>query len=200
MHCYVKNNLAYIPVPKCASTYYSNLLQANDWQECNTWELEPNTKLFTFILNPTTRFVKGLTEDLFEGNYPKEIEGLISNDITYRANILKTLKTSILEQQTIVPESITVTTHTIPYSVMLKDYKNITCIRLDCGSAKAIFLKLCKQHNITIQDYSVNAHISDTPKLEFYNALANVFTEDALRANRLYDLLYAEDYNIYNKS
>lgn len=60
------SNLVYVPMLKCASTYYSNMFRANKWKIISFDEIDWDLNfVFSFIMDPYRRHIKGLVEDLF---------------------------------------------------------------------------------------------------------------------------------------
>lgn len=62
---YVKGNLAYVPIPKCASNYYQEQFYNLGWQRVPLSEINlETTKLFGLIMHPLKRYLKGVTQFL----------------------------------------------------------------------------------------------------------------------------------------
>jgi hypothetical protein len=61
---YKFENLVFVPVKKCASTYYTNLFYNQlGWEEIGNFSsLDEDTVFFGVIMDPTTRWLKGITE------------------------------------------------------------------------------------------------------------------------------------------
>jgi len=192
MDAYVKNDLVYIPIQKCASTYYSNLVEHNGFDRTELYKINPNThKLIAFILNPTTRFIKGLTEDLYY-DYDAHPHELDFEKQALRANLL-----NIIQHD---PNHLYLADHNFPIHLRLTNLiPHITWIKITKDkSHHNHFLNICKQHNIDIANVEVNSNISNRSKLTLYNKLSNIFTEQYLLEHHLYKHLYAKDYEIYN--
>jgi len=59
------SNLIYVPMLKCANTYYGNMFEANHWERVNFDSIDWNRDfVFSFIMDPYKRHIKGLVEDL----------------------------------------------------------------------------------------------------------------------------------------
>jgi len=64
---------------KCASTYYSFLLQKNGWVEQSPSTIDwDNDYVFSFIMDPYVRHIKGLVEDLTWQGIEKPLIDLMS--------------------------------------------------------------------------------------------------------------------------
>jgi len=64
---------------KCASTYYSLLLQQNGWSSQSASTIDwTNDRVFSFIMDPNIRHIKGLVEDLVWQGIEKPLIDLMS--------------------------------------------------------------------------------------------------------------------------
>jgi hypothetical protein len=152
---YQYKNLAYLPVPKCASTYYINLFcNQLDWKECNFLDLEPGTVCFGLFDDPTTRYLKGITEWVWNQVLP-----MVDYDISrVSSSVLKTI---------VVGD-----THSLPYTTTFGTVlSKINCIPMDGKSdqqIKQILTNLFKsqKHNITLPINDNKIHQSSDLKLK----------------------------------
>jgi hypothetical protein len=64
-----KDNFVYVPVWKCASSYYIRLFEHNGWNQIQFQHIDwHNDYVFGFIRDPIERYFKGLVEELFAAN------------------------------------------------------------------------------------------------------------------------------------
>lgn len=62
---YVNGNIAYVPIPKCASNYYQDCFYNLGWERVCITELDlTSTYLFGLFMHPLTRYLKGITQFL----------------------------------------------------------------------------------------------------------------------------------------
>lgn len=62
---FAKNNVAFVPVPKCAQTYYISALHDAGWRKIKTNQLDvENTHFFGVLMHPLKRYLKGITQQL----------------------------------------------------------------------------------------------------------------------------------------
>jgi hypothetical protein len=156
---YRKNNLVYAPVLKNASTFYTTLFTKNNWKLIQFQDIDwDKDRVFGFIQNPTIRYCKGLTEDLY-------------NDNDLQLHILPLLEQ---RQKNVLP----MTFHTLPISLMFGDYMyDILWIPIDkesLGKEKVVsFLKI---NNISLNwdNHQSKIHESNLEKLKFFETVKNM--------------------------
>lgn len=73
---YKSNDLIYVPVFKCASTYYTQFFHESlGWEKINLWQQDwSQVSAFGIIMHPITRVLKGLTQTMgmsYNYNYEK---------------------------------------------------------------------------------------------------------------------------------
>lgn len=184
---YEKNKFCYIPITKCASTYYTTLFSKLDWkpQDFTHTVDTKNTYFFAFIMHPLKRYLKGLTQ--FVWNY----------DLQH----CKRRDGDELFNHFLIPDS-----HTIPYTQYISSnvLNNLFCIPMDFldddqGRMYLIeYLKNC--------GYEINLppmpriHVSSPGQLEVYNDLVNRLQYNKNILHKIYRLGYAEDLRLYRKS
>ena len=106
---YRYNDAVYVPVLKCASTYYTKVFQEyNRWQKVKLTDLNWNTtKAFGLMMNPMTRRVKGIVQSLlqsYNNNYSEILQML------ERENFCKLISTITM-----------LDAHSMPYTYMFGD-------------------------------------------------------------------------------
>jgi len=62
MKVFVKDNLAFVPVQKCASTYYTVIFSKLGWDEVCLNDLDPGVHIFGVLLHPLQRRAKGISQ------------------------------------------------------------------------------------------------------------------------------------------
>ena len=66
-------NIVYISTWKCAGTYFSAFFKKNGWTQIPQREVKKSNIIFTFIIDPKLRRIKGITELLRESNIRSDI-------------------------------------------------------------------------------------------------------------------------------
>jgi len=92
---YKFKNVIYVPVPKCANTYYSKFFHDQmGWEKINLWEQDwTQVSAFGILMHPITRMLKGKTQDLaqaYGNNYKKILEFLDDDYLNFIDNTLIT--------------------------------------------------------------------------------------------------------------
>jgi len=182
-------NLAYVPVAKCASTYYIEFFQQCGWKEANISELKPGTICFGIFDEPVTRYLKGITEWIYAQLMP-----------IYNYE-LGCIPTTLLDTVFIGD------LHSLPYTTTLGPWlKQINCIPMYQKTDNQIKQHLMdlfasQKHDIKIPLTTYRANQSDSTKLELYNLVKNLFENPRLlpsnngyigRAAALYILLSSD--------
>jgi len=185
-------NLAYIPVPKCASMYYTKFFTELNWKEVNISELEPDTVCFGILQEPASRYLKGITEWVFNELMP--IFDYDANAIP--VGILNTL---------LIGDS-----HSLPYTTKFGPWlEQINFIPMyqktdDLIKQHLMDLFLSQDCDIKIPLSIPRVHESDAIKLELYRLVQQSFEDESLsklknyngRLENLYVLL-SEDLKFY---
>jgi hypothetical protein len=158
MNCffYRKQNLVFVSLLKCASTYYGEVFVNNGWQHIayNTIDWAAD-HVFGFIMNPTDRYLKGLAEDVVD-------PGTCWNS----------------ENLPLFGDSTVLTYHSLPINSYLSEHiKKIDWIPLDTSvPSEELVLKLLQQYNLTLHfDDTINKHQSNAGKTKIYNLLKSNF-------------------------
>ena len=152
---YRYKNLVYLRTLKCASTYYSRLLINNGWIQESGDRIDWNADhVFSFIMNPFERRLKGLTEFVCVN----QLYNLLTNtNEKFWSNILY------------------LDIHSLPYTLSYKDYLDkIDWIPIDQSySCEDLFEKLMHDYGISI-NYKGAARwkkSSSLEQLEIYNTI-----------------------------
>jgi hypothetical protein len=178
MNCffYRKQNLVFVSLLKCASTYYGEVFVNNGWKPIayNTIDWV-NDHVFGFIMNPTDRYLKGLAEDVLDPTTCWNVENL-----------------------PVFVDSMVVTYHSLPInSYLSKNMKEIDWIPLDTSvSSEELVLKLLQQYNLTLHfDDTINKHQSNAGKTKIYNLLKSNFDLN----NHVIHAVLQEDNDLYSQ-
>lgn len=106
---YQHKNIVYVPILKCANTYYTNFFRDQlNWKQINLNDLNWNeVDAFGLMMNPMTRRVKGITQVLcmaYKENYKNILQLLESPDFV-----------------DFVGKIIMLDAHTVPYTLAFGD-------------------------------------------------------------------------------
>lgn len=144
---YRKGPLVYLRTLKCASTYYSEEFKRNGWiqesfEDIN-WEKD---HVFSFIMDPLDRRIKGLAE--FITMYPKT--------------------ECLLDQPSIFWQKLAcLDLHSVPYHLTYHGYvRKIDWIPIDNPNytSEELVIKLCRYHNIDLRLSEQKKHVADEKK------------------------------------
>lgn len=187
---YAHKNVAYLPVPKCASSSYTNLFRDQlGWQSKQMSDLDlTQIKVFSLIINPLTRRLKGIVESLYKSfNY---------NDDA----ILTALDNqSFLD---FVSRVMTVDNHTTPYSLVFESWFDLVhWIPIDLLTPQQVkkeMLTFFYQNNVQID-------LPETKKLNVSNQKRKLIQQMIqtkimqTEAPAELGLMFAKDTQLYNK-
>jgi hypothetical protein len=186
---YQYKNVVYVPVLKCANTYYTNFFKNQlGWTEVKLTELNWNkVDAFGLLMNPMTRRVKGITQVL-----------TMSYDNDYDL-ILKLLESSNFSK--FISTIILLDAHTIPYNVAFgKTINKIHWIPMEPFDDEELKNQIIcflatKDVNIKIpQDKRINQ--SSTAKQKVFTAIQDIFL--STEPNAELGFMFAEDIKFYN--
>ena len=123
-------NIVYIRTDKCGGTYLENLLKTFGFQQIQQFEIVPKDKIFTFIIDPTLRRIKAVTQLIYntqtqdflkQENFLRFIENICITDchtypyfLQYKHIMDKTVFLP-LDHKTLTPET------------LLKEYFAVHC-------------------------------------------------------------------------
>jgi len=176
VYCY--ENLAFLPVAKCASTYYIDLFKNTlGWKKTNILDLEPGTVCFGIFEEPNTRYLKAITQWAFEKILPV---------MDYDINKIPPL----LLNSVIIGDL-----HSVPYTMLLGPWLDkINCIPMYQQSDEQIKTHLMnlfatQNHNIKLPVNNQKLNQSTQLKLDLYKLVKQLF-EDSLVDSSLRDKDY----------
>jgi len=189
---YYYENLAFLPVLKCGSLYYIDLFENQlGWKKCKFSDLAPGTVCFGFFEEPTTRYLKGITEWIWWNILP-----LVNNDITK-------IPTTLLETVIIGDP------HSVPYTMCYgHSLEKINCIPMHQTTNEQQMQYLTtlfktQNHNIKLPTTENRLHTSDELKLKLYNLIRQVFEnylpekEEYLHRGEFTYLFLSQDLKFY---
>lgn len=184
VHVYRHQNLVYVATFKCASTYYTTLVQNNGWHRILWREINwTNDHVFGFLIDPVVRYVKALAED-YVNEESAEFEELL----------FKYLEHSL-------PKSTLITFHSIPICTSLKQYVNkIDWIPISQGfNHHSLLLTLLDKHNIILSHYgdTVDSHIGTDYKKNLEKRMFDLFNSNKQHIS--FNLLLSEDVELFEQ-
>lgn len=186
---YRYKNLGYVSIPKCASTYYTSFFKTNGWEKTSIGKLDDSVNLFGLIMDPTMRWLKGMTQFVIS------VVGV--NGATDQT----------LEK--IMELAVTPDIHTIPYRTYMGRYLEkinwIPMSILDDQEIKNCMMSFFKKHGHDIQlpTNDERIHKSNDKKLELFNRIKNLyiknFNSDAPISPFYVQIALADDIKFYQK-
>lgn len=166
---YCHEDLAFLPVPKCASSYYTNLFENTlGWKKTNILDLEPGTMCVGIFEEPITRYLKGITEWAF-----KKILPVMDYDINKIPPVL--LKSIIVGDL-----------HSISYTTTLGPWLDrINCIPMYQQSDEQIKTHMMnlfatQNHNIKLPINDQKLNRSTQLKLDLYKLVKQLFEDSVI--------------------
>lgn len=165
LEVWVKDNLGYVPVLKCAYSYYSKQFQDLGWKKTNIGSIDKETVLFGVIKDPLTRWIKGVVEFLSQV--------VQVNNVT----------DEFLERLLCANSAIAMPDlHSVCYHIQYGNYlNNITWIPmddLDDQQIKTCLQTFCKKHGQSV-DFADQHRINPSSELEknLYNKIRKLLYE-----------------------
>ena len=166
INVYCHENLAFLPVMKCASVYYIDLFKNTlGWKKTNILDVEPGTVCFGIFDEPITRYLKAITEWVW-----RKILPVWNYDINSIPPVL--LKSVIVGDL-----------HSIPYTMSLGPWLDkINCIPMYQQSDEQIKTHMMnlfatQNHNIKLSINDQKLNQSDQLKLDVYKLVKQVFED-----------------------
>ena len=203
----VYKNLAYVPVAKCACTFYGTMFHNMGWKTVKLIDVDiKNTKFFGLLMHPLERRHKGITEWIVKSYYehtpqplgdnhwlssPGEINwSQLHTDINtkYFNNLLNSIGFGDI--------------HSIPYYLMFGSLLDkINWIPMDTLSKTETQISLMNffnlhGHNIQLPLDVVPLHVSEKNQLQVYNIVKEIFNNDPNAIYQFY-ILYGNDLKLY---
>ncbi len=186
---YKFKNVIYVPVTKCANTYYTNFFHDRlGWEKINLWNQDwTQVSAFGIIMHPITRTLKAKTENLthaYNNNYKKILQLLDDNYLDF-----------------INAVSIT-DIHSMPYWLSygkLLDKINWIPLELGTDAIKDAITKYLasKEIEVVIPQGDKKLNQSPNDKIKIFNILRDHWLSSDVYMNDFY-LLYANDLKFYH--
>jgi len=186
---YQYKNVVYVPVLKCANTYFTNFFKNQlGWKQVKLSELNwHEVTAFGLLMNPMTRRVKGITQVLtmsYDNNYDLILQLLASS------NFSKFISTILI-----------LDSHTIPYNIAFeKIIDKIHWIPMEPFNDKELKNQIVrflatKDINIKIpQDNRINQ--SSMAKQKVFDTIQDIFL--STEPNAELGVLFSDDVKFYN--
>jgi hypothetical protein len=203
----VYENLAYVPVPKCAQCYYGTVFNNLGWKKVMLSDVDiENTTFFGTMMHPLQRRLKGITEWLVDSYRIGELEMSTANpwmqvlrDVNWsqlKSDIKTTHFKNMLKSLTVGDSS------SMPYTTMFGSLLNkVNWIPMDTmtsDQAKISMMKLFNLHGHSIQlplgDQHI--HVSSANQLEIFEIIKSIFYNNPEQHYNLYKF-YGNDLKFY---
>jgi len=178
----IKKNIGFIRNDKCASTYFSNIFKANGWvEECSDDIDWSNDQVFSFIMDPYVRHIKGMVEDVVAMGSEKLMLQYFGIQLWHN-----------------IPW---IGLNSMPMSIKFKDKINsINWIPIDIGisNTEIIVDELLKAYNVMV-DWNIDVDRNESSEYE-----KELFQKFSLMSNsqekQILLKIICQDYDIYQKS
>lgn len=206
---YQYQNLVYVPVTKCAHTYYSHLFSELGWEKKSMCDVDPDSVvMFGLLRHPFIRWVKGITEWLIVSYYDqesiKDFERVgTSNNFKIELTAFET-DIQKINIKNMISDVIIGDAHSMPYTALFGDLINrINWIPMDAmlsdNEIKISIMDLFKKHNhnITLPLDTNREWQSSNNKLKIETAVQTLYESSPDRLYHLYKL-YATDLKIFH--
>lgn len=205
---FVYKNLSFVPVLKCASTYYETLFHELGWQEVLLKDVNrSSTHFFGFLMHPIKRHLKGVTQLLVQSHDPL-IPVPTENHYKVQADKIDfqqiKLNLSRPEFKNFISKIYVGDEHSIPYTTAFGDFfYNVHWMPLDSltkNEQLTTITNFCKihGHNIDIKLPGYNLNESTLDKLEVYNLIETMFNENEFVKYPIYKLFGKDLKFFYN--
>jgi hypothetical protein len=186
---YQYNDLVYVPVLKCANSYYVNFFKDQlGWKEINLDNLNYNEiSAFGLMMNPMTRRVKGITQVLFlsyDNDYNRIIELLHTTSFINFISYITILDSHTLPYTVAFGESLN-KIHWIPMEPFTDNElkEQITCFL----NTKGVDVKIPNTDRI---------NQSSLKKLQVFELIQDIFLTNEPGAEL--GMFFADDVKFYN--
>lgn len=202
----VRDHVVFVPIPKCASTFYISQLLNQGWHAADIRDINlDSVKLIGMIMHPMMRYLKGLTQMMVHSHSDHEtpkpnipigmhfdvnwtaIEAALQSDYWFR----------------MISNIVVGDTHVCPYDHLLGHVLPITdWIPLDAlGSVEAgrYLSTYCANHGIPLQLSEQRLHRSSSLQLSVYEQIKHRFSMDQAQRLRFYKF-YGNDLKFYYKT
>jgi hypothetical protein len=175
-------NIGFIRNDKCGSTYFANIFKANGWLLQNHHDIDwEKDQVFSFIMDPYVRHIKGLVEDAVQMGSEK--------------TMLTQLGVKIWQNLPWLGR------HSMPMSVKFgQRINNIEWIPIDIGleSTESIVDSILAHHDIVINwNTPVDKNESTDYEKQLFTQFSNLSNS---QEKQILLRSICRDYDIYNKS
>jgi hypothetical protein len=177
-YCLQSGKLVYVNHPKCASTYYINLLKTNGWQPVEFKNIDwRSDQVFGFFMNPTTKHAKAITEDLVS-KYADKLDDILNLGERFFQDI------GLFGW------------HSMPLWLRFSHYVyNITWIPLDGKlNSDELFQQYLKHHDMNIKFVQTDAHQSIEKKQQVFQIVKQLIGN----GSAIQWQMLAKDLDLYN--
>ena len=201
---YVYKNLAYVPVQKCAGTYYKSLFTNLGWERKSLHEIDiDSTYFFGTMMHPKTRWVKGITEWVLLSHGIGDTNGdqKPASQGEWK-EVYSTLNNLAFQQ--VLSTMLVGDAHSMPYSLMFGDFlNNVNWIPMDVVSdneVKISMMNFCKLHghNISLPLNDKRLHESSVDKLAIFDIINSICLKNKSQLYLFYKT-YNTDLKFYSK-
>jgi hypothetical protein len=180
----VFGNLAFVPVPKCAFSYYTQTLTEQGWKRVKLKDLDiESTHFFGFMMHPLKRYLKGIAQMIvFSCVRSKTLDPLNTWKAPYDIDwqgVESMLESQYL--QNLLNMVLVGDVHAMPYYFFLGDLiDKVHWIPMDTMSddeMKLHAMAFCKQHgqDLSLKLNSQRIHESPPLQLKAYEIIKNIF-------------------------
>jgi hypothetical protein len=175
-----QDNLVYVNHPKCASWYFFGTFQRNQWQSGTFEDIRwGQDQVFGFIMDPVTKYLKGITQDFWDW-YPDRSEEMLSHLGIW------------IKHQAFVGW------HNMPLSMRLHKYMyQVHWFPLDLPDIKAMDLVqgFLQHHGQSVTFEGGDTHVSNPAQIEIYNRVKEKFGDLSATTKQL----LAKDIDLYKQ-
>jgi hypothetical protein len=204
---FAKDDLAFVPIPKCAYTYYRHSFYEAGWQRVRLKDIDrQHTRVFGVLKHPRQRYCKGIAQQLV---FQFAINDPVAHDtnpwVSRCGPIDWDALDSVLDSKyfTKFLSSITVgDVHSMPYHLMFgKLLHQVTWIPIDyLGSTQTdSFINNFISTHSQIETLNFNqhrSHESDTKKIQLYEKIKSSFFDTPSRFYSFYKI-FGPDLKLY---
>ena len=176
--CLVKDHVVYVNHPKCASTYYTNLLTNNGWHVLAYKDIDWfKHDVFGFFMDPLVKHAKAITEDLIS-RHPDQVDKILGMGSTFFQDL------GLFGW------------HSMPLWLRFgRHVDHITWIPLDAEeSSDNLLAKYLEHHGLTVNFAPTVAHRSDAQKLQIFSQVRSLIGS----GSAIIWQVLARDLDLYN--
>lgn len=187
---YIHDNVAYLPIPKCASVSYTSFFHDYlGWQPKQLTEIDcTRIQVFALIINPLSRRLKGVVQTLNQ-SYKNNLD-----------EVLKALKDqSFLD---FISRVMIVDNHTTPYSLFFEPWFDlvhwIPMDLLSCQEVNTEIMTFLQKHHVQLDLSEVpRLNESNDKKKNIYKIIQQKFLTTEPPAEL--GIMFAKDMKFYNR-